>query len=300
MSELPQFSMKEMIEAGVHFGHKTRRWNPRMAPYLFGIRNDVHIIDLQQTVPMLNRALQVVKEVVSSNGRILFVGTKPQAAPIVAEYAKRCGQYYVNHRWLGGMLTNWHTVSASINKLRKLEEIVSTDNGTRPKQELLKLSRERDKMERALGGIKDMGGVPDALFVIDTNKESIAIKEAQILGIPIIAVVDSNSDPYGITYQIPGNDDSSRAIRFYSRLVSDAVLSGIQLSLSKAGVDIGDSAELPFNEAVLAASAAAQAAEVANDKGDVKPLKGKSRSSAKPASGGAKKSSKKDSEAASE
>ncbi len=245
---LPAFSMREMIESGVHFGHKTRRWNPRMAPYLFGIRNDIHIIDLQQTTPLLKRALQTVKEVVAGNGRVLFVGTKPQASPIIAEYAKRCGQYYVNSRWLGGMLTNWNTVSQSIKKLRKMEDIIANPAGY-TKSEIVQMTRERDKLEKNLGGIKDMGGVPDILFIVDTNKESIAVLEAKQLDIPVIAVLDSNSDPVGINYPVPGNDDSNRAIKFYCRMISDAVLSGIQESLQKSGVDLGESMALPFSEA---------------------------------------------------
>lgn len=239
---LPAISMREMIESGAHFGHKTRRWNPRMAPYLYGIRNDVHIIDLQQTVPLMQRALQAVKDVVSQNGRVLFVGTKPQASAVVAEYAKRCGQYYVNHRWLGGMLTNWNTVYKSIKRLKMLEETLSQAVTGYTKSEELQLRREMEKMERALGGIKDMGGIPDLIFVIDTNRENIAVKEAQKLEIPVVAIVDSNSDPYGITHPVPGNDDSIRAITLYCQLVSDAVLSGIQDSLVRAGVDIGAAA----------------------------------------------------------
>jgi small subunit ribosomal protein S2 len=240
MSALPEFSMKEMIECGVHFGHKTKRWNPKMAPFLYGIRNDVHIIDLQQTAPLMRRTLTAVKEIVARNGRVLFVSTKPQASEVVAEYAKRCGQYYVNHRWLGGMLTNWNTVSQSIKKLKKMEEVLSQEKIPLTKQEILKMTRERDKMDKAFGGIKDMGGLPDIIFVIDTNREEIAVKEANRLGIPIAAVLDSNCDPEGITYAIPGNDDSTRSISFYCRLISDAVLSGIQDSLSKSGIDFQD------------------------------------------------------------
>jgi len=245
---LPAINMREMIEAGVHFGHKTRRWNPRMAPYLFGIRNDIHIIDLQQTAPLLKRALQTVRDVVAANGRVLFVGTKPQASEIVAEYAKRCGQYYVNNRWLGGMLTNWNTCSQSIKKLRKMDETLANPAGY-TKNEILQITRERDKLEKNLGGIKDMGGIPDLIFVIDSNKEAIAIQEAKQLDISVISIVDSNSDPYGITYPVPGNDDSVRAIKLYCRLISDAVLGGIQESLSKSGVDLGESMTLPFSEA---------------------------------------------------
>lgn len=268
---LPAISMREMIESGAHFGHKTRRWNPRMAPYLYGIRNDVHIIDLQQTVPLLNRALQAVKDVVSQNGRVLFVGTKPQASAVVAEYAKRCGQYYVNHRWLGGMLTNWNTVFKSIKRLKMLEETLNQEVTGYTKSEELNLRREMEKMERALGGIKDMGGIPDLIFVIDTNREGIAVKEAQKLDIPVVAIVDSNSDPYGITYPVPGNDDSIRAIGLYCRLVSDAVLDGIQDSLVRAGVDLGSS-EAPVTD-ITALKEKVDQAKAARS--ETRPLKGK-------------------------
>jgi small subunit ribosomal protein S2 len=242
---IPSFSMRQLLEAGVHFGHQTRRWNPKMAPYIFGVRNNIHIIDLQQTVPLLHRALQVVREVAANNGRVLFVGTKRQAADIIAEEAKRCGQYYVNHRWLGGMLTNWKTISQSIKRLRTLDEQAAQENLGLTKKELLNLTRERDKLNRALGGIKEMGGLPDLLFVIDTNKESIAVAEARKLGIPVVAISDSNSDPDGIDYPIPGNDDSQRAIRIYCELVAGAVLDGLQENMIKSGVDIGERAEAP-------------------------------------------------------
>src|SRR5882724_967738 len=202
---IPEFSMRQLLEAGVHFGHHTRRWNPKMAPFLFGVRNNVHIIDLQQTVPMLTRALEAVRDVAANGGRVLFVGTKRQAAEAVAESAKRCGQYYVNHRWLGGMLTNWKTISNSIKRLRELEDRLTNNTQGLTKKELLMLTRDRDKLERALGGIKDMGGQPDILVVIDTLKEQIAIQEANKLGIPVVAIVDSNSNPAGVTYPVPGN-----------------------------------------------------------------------------------------------
>lgn len=236
---LPAFNMRELIEAGVHFGHKTKRWNPRMAPFIFGTRNDIHIIDLGKTVPLLHQALTAVRDVVAQNGRILFVGTKRQATEHIAEAAKRCGQYYINERWLGGLLTNWSTIQVSIRTLRRLEEQLSGDNMGFTKKELLSMSRHRDKLESSLGGIKDMGGRPDLIFIIDTNKEDLAIKESQKLGIPIVAVLDSNCTPDGITYPIPGNDDSTRAIRMYCRLISDAALSGIQQSVVKSGRDIG-------------------------------------------------------------
>ena len=232
--------MRELIEAGVHFGHKTKRWNPRMAPYIFGVRNDIHIIDLGKTVPMLHQALAAVRDVVAQNGRILFVGTKRQATDPIAEAAKRCGQYYINRRWLGGLLTNWNTIQVSIKTLRKLEEQLSvTSNTGFTKKELLSMSRQRDKLEASLGGIKDMGGRPDMIFIIDTNKEELAVQEAKKLNIPIVAIIDSNCSVDGISYPIPGNDDSTRAINLYCRLISDAVLGGIQQSMVKTGADLG-------------------------------------------------------------
>ena len=219
----PTFTMRQLLEAGVHFGHQTRRWNPLMAPYIFGVRNGVHILDLTQTVPTLHRALAALREVAANGGRVLFVGTKRQAQEPVATAARRCGQYYVNHRWLGGMLTNWKTISHSIRRLRELDEQLGAENSGFTKKELLNLTRERDKLERALGGIKEMGGLPDMLFVIDTNKESIAVLEARRLGVPVAAVVDSNSDPTGIRYPIPGNDDALRAIQTYCELIAGAV-----------------------------------------------------------------------------
>ena len=236
---VPTFSMRQLLEAGVHFGHQTRRWNPKMGPYLFGVRNGIHIIDLQQTVPLLYRALEFIHDVVSSGGRVLFVGTKRQAAIPLSEAAKRCGQYYVNHRWLGGMLTNWNTISNSIARLKKLDDQLAEENLGLTKKELLNLTRERDKLERALGGIRDMGGLPDAVFVIDTNKEEIAKHEANKLGIPVVAVIDSNSDPDDIQYPIPGNDDATRAITAYCDLIAQAVLSGLQKELADTGADVG-------------------------------------------------------------
>lgn len=242
---MPSFTLRQLLEAGVHFGHHTRRWNPKMAPYLFGVRNQVHVIDLRQTVPLLQRAMQAVRDVVAGGGRVLFVGTKRAAADIVAEAAKRCGQYYVNHRWLGGMLTNWKTIQNSIKRLRAIEEQLGQEQTGLTKKELLGLMRERDKLERALGGIKEMGGLPDILFIIDTNKERIAVDEARKLGIPVVAVVDSNSDPDGITYPIPGNDDAIRAISLYCDLIAGAVLDGISAEMAASGVDIGAAEELP-------------------------------------------------------
>lgn len=242
---LPQYSMRELIQAGVHFGHKTKRWNPRMAPFLFGVRNDVHIIDLQKTVPMLYKALATVRDAVAQNGRVLFVGTKHQASAPIAEAAKRCGQYYVNHRWLGGMLTNWNTIQQSIKTLRSLEEKLENPSPRLTKKELLTMSRQRDKLELSLGGIKDMGGLPNLIFVLDTNREDLAIAEANKLGIPVVAVVDSNSTLEGVDFPIPGNDDATRAIELYCRLVSDAALAGIQTSMAKSGKDLGAAADLP-------------------------------------------------------
>ncbi|HEX5078655.1 MAG TPA: 30S ribosomal protein S2 [Geminicoccaceae bacterium] len=244
---IPDFTMRQLLEAGVHFGHQTRRWNPRMAPYLFGARNGVHIIDLTQTVPLLHQALVATRDVAASGGRILFVGTKRQAQEPITRSATRSGQYYVNHRWLGGMLTNWKTISNSIRRLRELEARLAEGTTGLTKKETLQLTRERDKLERALGGIKDMGGLPDLLFVIDTNKEAIAVAEAKTLNIPVVAVLDSNSDPEGITYPVPGNDDASRAINLYCDLMVGAVLDGLQAEMAASGTDIG-AFEAPIEE----------------------------------------------------
>lgn len=246
---LPDVSLRQLLEAGVHFGHNTRRWNPRMAPYLFGVRNQVHIIDLQQTVPLMERALKAMRDVTAAGGRVLFVGTKRAAAEHVAEAAQRCGQYYVNHRWLGGMLTNWKTITGSIKRLRQMDEMLSGETQGYSKKEILNFTRDQEKLERALGGIKDMGGLPDILFVIDTNKEKLAIEEANKLGIPVVAILDSNSDPAGVTYPIPGNDDAIRAITLYCDLVAGAVLDGISAELGAAGVDLGAAAEPVIDEA---------------------------------------------------
>src|SRR5205809_3960429 len=220
---LPEFSMRQMLEAGAHFGHQTHRWNPKMERYIFGSRSNIHIIDLSQSIPLLHQALVKVREVAASGGRILFVGTKRQASEPIATAARRCAQYYVNHRWLGGTLTNWRTVSGSIQRLRDLEGVLESESG-RSKKELLNLTRERDKLELSLGGIKDMGGIPDLMFVIDTNKEAIAILEAKKLNIPVVAVLDTNSDPDGIAFPVPGNDDAARALQLYCDLVADAVI----------------------------------------------------------------------------
>ena len=242
---MPEVTLRGLLEAGVHFGHHTRRWNPKMKPFIFGVRNQVHILDLQQTVPLLERALRAIRDTVASGGRVLFVGTKKAAAEYVAEAATRCGQYYVNHRWLGGMLTNWKTITGSIKRLKQMEEQLATGTQGLTKKEILMLTREKEKLERALGGIKEMGGLPDILFVIDTIKEKLAIEEANKLGIPVVAVLDSNSDPTGITYPIPGNDDAIRAINLYCDLVAAAVFDGISAELQASGVDIGASEQAP-------------------------------------------------------
>jgi len=254
---VPPFSMRQLLEAGVHFGHHTRRWNPKMQPYLFGVRNGVHIIDLEHTVPLLARALEAVRTTVAGGGRVLFVGTKRQAQEPIAAAARRCGQYFVNHRWLGGMLTNFKTISLSIKRLRELDERLENPTSGLTKREILEITRDRDKLERALGGIKEMGGLPDILFVIDTNKEKIAIEEANRLNIPVIGVIDSNSSPDGILFPIPGNDDAMRAINLYCDLIASSVLSGIQAELTASGIDVGAAEdlveELPPEDELLAA-----------------------------------------------
>jgi small subunit ribosomal protein S2 len=245
---MPVVTLRQLFEAGVHFGHNTRRWNPKMQSYLFGVRNGVHIIDLEQSVPLMQRALQVLRDTAASGGRILFVGTKRQAQDKVAEAAKRCGQYYVNHRWLGGMLTNWKTISQSIKRLHELDDKLSKDTGKFTKKEMLEFTRDRDKLERALGGIKDMGGLPNVLFIIDTIKENIAVEEATKLGLPVIAVVDSNSDPAHITHPIPGNDDASRAIDLYCDLAAQSVLDGLEAELMSDAKDAGETKTVPASE----------------------------------------------------
>ena len=257
---LPEFSMRQLLEAGVHFGHQTHRWNPKMAPYIFGARSNIHIMDLSQTVPLLHQALVQAREVASKGGRVLFVGTKRAASEPIANSAKRCAQYYVNHRWLGGMLTNWQTVSGSIKRLRDLEGIMenSAQSGL-TKKEILNLTREQEKLDKALGGIKDMGGKPDLMFVIDTNKESIAIKEARRLKIPVIAILDTNCDPSAADFPIPGNDDAARAIQLYCDLIADAVLDGMTESAANMGVDLG-AAENPVEMAMEAPEPAAAVA----------------------------------------
>ena len=251
---MPIVSLRQLFEAGVHFGHNTRRWNPKMQPHLFGVRNNVHIIDLEQSVPMMQQALQAIRDVAAQGGRILFVGTKRQAQDKIADAAKRCGQYYVNHRWLGGMMTNWKTISQSIKRLREITDKLDTQSGKFTKKESLQMSRDRDKLERALGGIKDMGGLPDILFVIDTIKEDIAIAEAVKLGIPVVAIIDSNSDPTHITFPVPGNDDASRAIDLYCELVSQAVLDGLAAEMMSGGKDAGEATVVPSSETTVAAN----------------------------------------------
>jgi small subunit ribosomal protein S2 len=254
---LPEFSMRQLLEAGAHFGHQTHRWNPKMQKYIFGSRANIHIIDLSQSIPLLHQALVKVREVAAGGGRVLFVGTKRQAQEPVATAAKRCAQYYVNHRWLGGTLTNWRTISQSIARLRELEGVLDGGGEGRTKKELLTLTREREKLELSLGGIKDMGGIPDLMFVIDTNKESIAIQEARKLNIPVVAILDTNSDPDGITFPIPGNDDAARALQLYCDLVADAVLDGLAAGQAASGVDLG-AAETP-SEPALRTEAALEA-----------------------------------------
>ena len=258
---VPDFSMRQLLEAGVHFGHQTHRWNPKMRSYIFGERSGVHIIDLSQTVPMLHQALVKVRDVVAGGGRVLFVGTKRQAQQPVAEAAQRCAQYYMNNRWLGGTLTNWETVSKSIKRLRELEEELESDSSVRTKKEQLQMQREREKLELSLGGIRDMGGLPDLMFVIDVKKEAIAIQEAKKLGIPVVAVVDTNCSPDGVDMVIPGNDDASRAIALYCNLASDAVIDGLGASAAAMGEDLGELAELPEEAALLEADAELNPAE---------------------------------------
>ncbi len=263
---LPEFSMRQLLEAGAHFGHQTHRWNPKMKDYIFGERSNIHIIDLSQTVPLLHQALVKVRDVAASGGRILFVGTKRQASEPIALAAQRCAQYYMNHRWLGGTLTNWQTISHSIARLRELEGLLDAEGGPTglTKKEILMLTREREKLERSLGGIKEMGGTPDLMFVIDTNKEAIAIQEAKRLNIPVVAILDTNCDPDPIDFPIPGNDDAARALSLYCDLIAEAVLDGISDSQAGFGMDLGESeapseAQLGLAEAEAPAAAPAEA-----------------------------------------
>ncbi|MGQ0558250.1 MAG: 30S ribosomal protein S2 [Sphingosinicella sp.] len=246
----PDVSMQQLLEAGVHFGHQTHRWNPKMKPYIFGDRNGVHIIDLSQTVPLFARALAFVRQTAADGGKVLFVGTKRQAQEAIAEAAQRCGQHFVNHRWLGGMLTNWKTLSNSIKRFKALEDQLAGDTTGLTKKEVLQLTRERDKHEMSLGGIRDMGGLPEIIFVVDANKEELAIKEANVLGIPVVAILDTNVSPQGIAFPVPGNDDASRAIRLYCDSVAEAVLAGRQGGAAASGEDIGAMHEPPAEAAL--------------------------------------------------
>ena len=268
---LPAFNMRQLLEAGVHFGHQTHRWNPKMQPFIFGARNNIHIVDLTQTVPLLHQALVKISDTVAGGGRVLFVGTKRQASDSISEAAKRSAQYFINHRWLGGTLTNWKTISHSIRRLRQLDEIIAGEGPGRTKRELLTLTREREKLNQALGGIKDMGGTPDLLFVIDTNKEQIAIAEARKLGIPIVAIVDTNCSPDGIQFPIPGNDDAGRAITLYCDLAARAAIDGIERGQAAAGVDLG-AAEVPLAEK-LPADGRARFAGIEEARGEADDLK---------------------------
>jgi len=251
----PTVSMQQLIEAGAHFGHQTHRWNPRMKPYIFGARNGVHILDLSQTVPLFARALDFISATVQNGGKVLFVGTKRQAQQPIADAARACGQHFVNHRWLGGMLTNWKTISGSIKRLKTLEEQLSGDTAGLTKKEVLQLTRERDKLELSLGGIRDMGGIPDVMFVIDANKEELAIKEANVLGIPVVGILDSNVDPSGIAFPIPANDDASRALRLYCETVALAAKKGGREAVVNSGADFGAFDEPVVEEAVAAPEA---------------------------------------------
>ncbi|GGB65152.1 30S ribosomal protein S2 [Blastomonas aquatica] len=251
----PVVSMQQLIEAGAHFGHQTHRWNPRMKPYIFGARNGIHILDLSQTVPLFARALEFVSATVQAGGKVLFVGTKRQAQSPIADAARASGQHFVNHRWLGGMLTNWKTISGSIKRLKTLEEQLAGDTSGFTKKEVLQLTRERDKLELSLGGIRDMGGIPDVMFVIDANKEDLAIKEANVLGIPVIAILDSNVDPQGIAFPVPANDDAARAVRLYCDAIAAAATKGRTGAVVDSGRDVGAMSEPPAEAALEEAPA---------------------------------------------
>ncbi|MBC7476796.1 MAG: 30S ribosomal protein S2 [Pseudorhodobacter sp.] len=250
---LPEFNMRQLLEAGVHYGHQTARWNPKMGEYIYGDRNGIHILDLTQTVPLLDTALKLVRDTVAKGGRILFVGTKRQAQKSIADAAEKCAQYYMNHRWLGGTLTNWKTISNSIQRLKQIDEIMSHGAEGLTKKERLIMEREQGKLQASLGGIREMGGVPDLLFVIDVGKESLAILEAQKLGIPVIGIVDTNCSPKGVDYVIPGNDDAARAIAMYCDLISRAALDGMTAQMGAAGIDLGSLDEAPVEEAIAEA-----------------------------------------------
>jgi len=252
---IPDFTLRQLLEAGVHFGHQTQRWNPKMDRYIYGSKNGIHILDLTQSVPLLHQALVAVRDKVSKGGRILFVGTKRQAQKPISESADRCAQYYMNYRWLGGTLTNWKTVSNSISRLKELDEKLDGEAKGYTKKERLQLERQREKLQLALGGIRNMGGVPDMLFVIDTNKEALAIQEARKLRIPVVGFFDSNSDPDGIDYPIPGNDDASRAIALYCDLIARAALDGMSHQMSSEGIDIGAMEDVPSDDLPLESDA---------------------------------------------
>ncbi len=249
---LPEFSMRQLLEAGVHYGHQTQRWNPRMGEFIYGDRNGIHILDLTQTVPMLDAALKIVRDTVAKGGRILFVGTKRQAQKPVAEAAEKCAQFYMNHRWLGGTLTNWKTISQSIQRLKQIDELLAAGAEGMTKKERLNMERDQGKLQASLGGIREMGGTPDLLFVIDVGKEGLAILEAQKLGIPVVGIVDTNNSPKGVEYVIPGNDDAARAIALYCDLIARAALDGMSAQMGAAGVDLGALDETPVEEAVEA------------------------------------------------
>ena len=247
---LPEFSMRQLLEAGVHYGHQTARWNPKMGPYIYGDRNGIHILDLTQTVPLLDQALKVVRDTVAKGGRILFVGTKRQAQKPVAEAAERCAQFYMNHRWLGGTLTNWKTVSQSIARLKTIDELLGAGGEGLTKKERLMMERDQSKLQASLGGIREMGGTPDLIFVVDVGKEDLAILEAQKLGIPVVGIVDTNNSPKGVDYVIPGNDDAARAIQLYCELIAKAALDGMSAQMGAAGIDLGALETAPEEEAI--------------------------------------------------
>ena len=257
----PVVTMQQLIEAGAHFGHQTHRWNPRMKPYIFGARNGIHILDLSQTVPLMARALDFIDATVRAGGKVLFVGTKRQAQDPIAQAARACGQHYVNHRWLGGMLTNWKTVSQRIKHMKALDEKLSGDTAGLTKKDVLDLTRKRDKLEMSLGGIRDMSGIPDVMFVIDANKEELAIKEANVLGIPVVAILDSNVNPHGIAFPIPANDDASRAIQLYCQAVAEAAKKGGREAVVDSGVDVGALEVAPAEDVAVVAVAEETAAE---------------------------------------
>ena len=262
----PTFTMRQLLEAGVHFGHHTRRWNPKMEPYIFGKRINIHIINLEKTVPMLYEALEIIQSIAKNGGKFLFVGTKRSASELVAQAASNCGQYYVNHRWLGGMLTNWETVSKSIKKLKNLEDRIETGEiNSLTKKEKLNIERQKEKLDLTLGGIKNMNGVPDAMFIIDTNKEAIAVLEANNLNIPVIAICDTNTDPSGVDYPIPGNDDALRAISLYCDLVASSVLKGLESNLEQDGIDIGEAENLIEEKATNVGTEEVTAQEYSED-----------------------------------